>query len=179
MSVRLLPAPITVLAGPEALALPDVQGEMPRERKKRPPIAAPRDDATSVASTPRPKASAPAALLPDVSDPNYYTAREVDVYPVLIAPRDWQALIANRVAWRSGEGLFKLRIDEVGRVAKLVILEPDSLGTAEESLRAAFSAAVFSAARKDGRPVKSEIVVRLNLRRASEPDRPEAPTVTE
>ncbi len=98
----------------------------------------------------------PPTFLPRVADSTYYTAEQIDVYPSLLAPLAFDAVPALL-----GEIVVRLRLDEVGKLTHLAVLQSDSGGAAEEALRAVFSAAKFSAARRNGFPVKSEIVVRV------------------
>ena len=98
-------------------------------------------------------------VLPHVADSTYYTAREIDVYPSLLAPLAFEKVAAAGTIAR--EALVRLRVDELGRLTHFVVLQADPEGASEEALRIAFSAAKFSAARRNGSPVKSEIVVRV------------------
>ncbi|MGH8622626.1 MAG: energy transducer TonB, partial [Burkholderiales bacterium] len=98
-----------------------------------------------------------APVLPQASDPDYYAARDLDDYPRPLAP-----LPIDRPA-RDGAGEVRLEIliDERGVVRDVVFASPAGPGGADEALRAALATTLFLPARKDGRPVRSRIVLSL------------------
>ena len=95
------------------------------------------------------------AALPQAADPSYYTARDLDRYPAPLVP-----FRINRAA---GDGLGEVRleilIDEHGIVQDMIIAGPAAPARGEEGLRAALAATRFLPAQKDGRAVKSRIVL--------------------
>lgn len=123
---------------------------MPSSASRKPPAQLPAREAAQ-----RPPGPA-AASTPDTT---YYLAHQLDVYPALLhsaglggpehAPQD-------RVA---GRVLVMLRIDETGHVDEVSIVKAEPAGDLEDAARIAFATARFSPARKDGRAVKSRVLV--------------------
>lgn len=111
-----------------------------------------------------PDTHAPASALPPTVDPVYYPARQLDVYPALIQPvsLDYPRQAAD--ASVGGRVLLMLQIDETGAVRELSIIETGPARVIEDTLRAAFSEARFSPARKDGRAVKSRVLIGVDYR---------------
>jgi hypothetical protein len=87
--------------------------------------------------------------LPAPADPTIYTAGELDSLPVPVAPLDLASAAPVRL---------ELTIDEYGAVHSIAIAGPRP-GLRERELRAALAATVFVPARKDGRSVRSRIVL--------------------
>lgn len=90
--------------------------------------------------------------------PDYYTAQELDVYPSLRQPLqlDWQDRDAP------GAGLTALvTLDETGAVEQVAILEATVERAAQAAVHGALAVARFSPALKEGRAVKSRIVLRI------------------
>lgn len=93
--------------------------------------------------------------LPAAVDPNYYDARDLDVYP-----RPVVAFDLHRLA--SGRYRFRLLIDEAGRVTAV-----EGEG-AQQALRAALAATRFHPARRGGRAVRSRIELEIGPARAGD-----------
>jgi len=104
--------------------------------------------ATAVAP---PHAEAPEALR--ILDPNYYSALELDVYPHPARPLELERLPG------SGSIRLLLLIDEHGVVTDLSLIEAGAASRLDEALRTALAAARFIPARKNGRAVRSRIVL--------------------
>jgi len=99
------------------------------------------------------------AALPQAADPSYYTARDLDSYPRPLAP-----FRINRAAGDgAGEVRLEILIDEHGIVRDMTIAGPAAPARVEEELRAALAATRFLPARKDGRAVRSRIVLSISL----------------
>lgn len=132
MTVRLAPAPVLV---PEVPA-PEKWGQT----------------RFSASASQQGQKVEPDPVLPDL---NYYPARDLDDYPRPLAP-----LRVDRPAHASaGEVRLELLIDERGVVRDVVFAGPARPGAEEEELRAALAATPFAPARKDGRPVRSRILL--------------------
>jgi len=172
ISVR-LETPVTALAEPQQQDGAKVERETVPGSLRR---ARPADDGArntaGAKTTPssaflekQPKARIPASALPPVSDPEYYPAHQLDVYPALVQPvnLEYSRDAANENV--DGRGLLMLLIDETGSVRELSIIDAGPARVFENSLRAAFSAARFSPARKDGRAVKSRVLIGVDQRR--------------
>ena len=95
------------------------------------------------------------AALPQAADPSYYTARDLDRYPAPLVP-----FRINRAAGDgAGEVRLEILIDELGIVRDMTLAGPAAPPRVEEELRAALAATRFLPAQKDGRAVKSRIVL--------------------
>ncbi len=109
-----------------------------------------------------PDARAPAAALPAVADPLYYPASQLDAYPALIQPVNLDSLRHAAHGNISGRVLLMLLIDESGGVREVSVIEPGPAASFEHALRAAFLEARFFPARKDGRAVKSRVLISVD-----------------
>lgn len=154
MTVRLAPAPVLV---------PDFPVSPPLEKRRVQLPVPPGAGISEGLPGGRPKPSAAGArveapTLPGTPDLNYYPARDLDDYPRPLAP-----LRVDRPA-RAGAGEVRLEllIDERGVVRNVVFAGTARPGAEEEELRAALAAIPFAPARKEGRPVRSRILLGLN-----------------
>jgi protein TonB len=100
-----------------------------------------------------------ALALPQAADPAYYTARDLDSYPRPLAP--------FRIDRAAGEGAGEVRleilIDELGVVRDMTFAWPAVPAPVEEKLRAALATTRFLPAQKDGRAVRSRIVLSVGF----------------
>jgi len=96
-------------------------------------------------------------VLPEVPDTTVYTAADLDSYPRPIVP-----LELGRVSGWSGQLRLELFIDEHGNVVRVTFPEPVAPGAPEAALRELIAGARFAPARKEGRAVKSRIVLSVN-----------------
>jgi TonB family protein len=89
-------------------------------------------------------------------DPRYYPAQDLDVLPV---PRKQIELRRDR----AGQATVRMlaRIDASGRVTSVSVFESDASIVRNAAARQALLRTSFSAARKDGRAVRSEVVIEL------------------
>lgn len=126
-------APMTVRLAPAPLLVPDVPAAAEPDSRPPAPLQAP--------------------------DPIYYPARDLDDYPRPLAP----LRIGQLVRAGAGEVRLELLIDERGVVRDVVFAGPAESRGAEEELRATLVATSFMPARKDGRPVRSRILLSLNF----------------
>ena len=97
--------------------------------------------------------------LPQAADPSYYTARDLDSYPRPLAP----FRIDRAAGDRAGEVRLEILIDERGVVQDIAIAGPAAPARVEEELRAALAATRFLPAQKDGRAVRSRIVLSVSF----------------
>lgn len=169
-----LPLPETTV--PEKIAVPEsVKPPLPEPApptSESTPVPVQKSEAASTApalvttdSQPQPEsAPRPSQALPSVPvmvDPTWYEARQLDVQPkaaAAITPR------YPPDAQRQGiEGSVKLRlrIDEFGAVHEVEVEEGDPPGVFDESALEAFRKGRFIAARKDSRPVRAQILIRV------------------
>lgn len=100
--------------------------------------------------------------LPFVADPTYYPAGQLDVFPSPLAPikLDYPEQAARDNT--GGRLLLLLLIDELGVVDDVAVVEAEPPGIFEEVARAVLRATRFSPARKDGRVVKSRVLIQVS-----------------
>ena len=92
-------------------------------------------------------------------DPRYYLARDLDSYPMPLSP-----LRFGRPAGSSAEDvLLEILVDERGVVRDVIIAAPGKRSRAGEDVRAMLAATPFLPARKDGRFVRSRLLLRVRL----------------
>lgn len=91
-----------------------------------------------------------------VPDPRFYPARELDRYPVPLAPLDLRTATAG-----PGSVRFWLNIDLAGNVVDAVVVDADRSVALTSMAREYLLATRFVPAVKDGRPVKSRVLLEL------------------
>jgi protein TonB len=89
-------------------------------------------------------------------DPVYYAARELDVYPVPLEPLRAQATSETR-----GWVRVLAMVDETGSVTRAEVFDSDPPAILDEAALAAVRSARFSPARKEGRAVRSRVLIEL------------------
>jgi protein TonB len=107
--------------------------------------------------SPEPEGST--ASLPDSV---HYAARDLDVYPQplnRIEPVYAQTALAGKIG---GWVMLLLLIDESGRVTDASVVDAFPLDLFEESALRALAASAYSPAQKNGRAVRSRILVKLD-----------------
>jgi hypothetical protein len=97
----------------------------------------------------------------DAPDPNYYDARDLDVYPQLATALDLPRLSPTAEIDRGV--LLRVQIDEHGAIERIDFVEADPPAKVDV-VRRAFMAVRFIPARRNGRAVKSRILVRVTSR---------------
>lgn len=130
------------------------------------PLAEPEPRKPEVKPEPKPAAAPPPSPstgieLPLIRDPTYYPAKQLDVYPQPLAPIRLhypESAVAERV---NGRLLLLLLIDEYGVVNEASVVESEPPGYFEEAARSVFRAARFAPGMKDGRAVKSRVLVQV------------------
>ena len=99
--------------------------------------------------------------LPLIRDPTYYPAKQLDVYPLPLTEIKFdypESAAAERI---DGRLLMLLLIDEFGVVNEASVVEAHPEGYFEESALSVFRATRFSPAQKQGRPVKSRVLMHV------------------
>jgi protein TonB len=86
---------------------------------------------------------------------------DLDVYPRALTPVQLEYPAHALPERRMGEVSLAVRIDAAGQTQEVRIIEANPPGYFEESAMVAVRAARFAPAQKDGRNVRSEIVLRL------------------
>ncbi|MEX0960582.1 MAG: energy transducer TonB [Burkholderiales bacterium] len=107
-----------------------------------------------------PVAAEPGFALPDLV---YYPASELDVYPVPVSPITISALDSARAAGTSGRIRLWVSIDETGWPAAVEVQDAHPAGLSDAAAIAALRMQRFSPASKDGRPVRSRVLIELQL----------------
>lgn len=130
-----------------------------------------RDELRGVASNPisvRPERSGVAAestdeVTPPISDPTYYPARELDVYPMPLARLRFEYPDVAARDQVSGKVQVMLLINEAGVTDDVSIVSAEPAGYFEDAAREVFKGVRFSPARKDGRAVKSRVLINVEF----------------
>lgn len=108
-------------------------------------------------------AAPPSALVqPPTVDLTYYSARELDVYPAPRAPLRFEHPERAARERVGGSVRIMLLLDEAGTVDGVSVVTAEPPGYFEDKVRAVFAAARFFPARKDGRAVKSRVLINVS-----------------
>ena len=114
-----------------------------------------------VAATRAPAHSSAALELPLLPDTTWYAARQLDVFPRALTAVEPAYPEPASAADVGGEVTLLLRIDEHGTVHEVAVVEAQPPGYFEDAAVAALRAARFEPALKDGRAVRSRILVKV------------------
>lgn len=168
--VRASPVIAARLAVPSAPA----RDEPPLERappveplQPQPPVARARGPFAGAPQTAKiepdpgssPRSSTGMANAPDAT---YYAARELDVYPALASTLDLRALPAPAAADLRARAALLVLIDAHGAVDEVKIVEAGPGSDFEAQARQALLAARFTPALKNGRAVRSRLLIRID-----------------
>ncbi len=153
-------------AQPPARILPVMMrpGLSPPTAQPQPISESPGSAAEDGHLTPSHAVETPSVLL---ADPVHYAARDLDIFPRTkspIAPAFPNAAIA---AGNSGFVTLHVLIDEAGRVVRADVVDAAPDGMFEEAAQRAITEAAFYPAQKDGRIVRSRVLVRIEFDPAS------------
>lgn len=150
---------------PDEPAATPIAPQEPRTEKPATPEAqskpAPKPIEQPAAKAP----SSPSAGIevPLIRDPVYYPVRQLDVYPqpvAMIQPKCPETAIAQKI---NGRVQLLVLIDEFGIVNEASIAEAQPAGVFDEAAIQAFRIARFIPAQKQGNPVKSRVLLRVNF----------------
>jgi periplasmic protein TonB len=135
---------------PPALAMP-----LPAPAVEQP--VAPAETRSQELIAELPGDESPALEVPDLA---FHPASELDVYPLIK-----ETVIAQLPEAAAVRGVLTLllMIDEFGRVNDARLLDSEPEGQYDEAVLQAYARAIFSPAQMDGRPVRSRIVVRVDV----------------
>jgi protein TonB len=125
--------------------------------------AAQRHSALSPATALQPAAYTPppSAAVPFVRDTTWYPARQLDVFPrALATPRPVYPAEAGAA---EGEVTLLVMVDDVGGVHEVSVVEATPPGVFDRAAMQAFETLRFEPAMKDGRAVRSRILVRVSF----------------
>jgi hypothetical protein len=120
------------------------------------PNAHARIERNARAQTVRPK---PGDGITQSPDTIYYTIRQLDIYPVPVEPLRLDRV--THAAPRDARAVVELHISERGRVDAAKVIEAHPPGDFGDELRATFLAIRFMPAVRDGRAVRSRVLVRI------------------
>jgi len=144
----------------EPLTVPAVDtADLPQERPKTEwprsvsvPDARPAQPAASAITEVQPAASSGS----NIPDPRFYPARELDRYPLPLAPLDLRGM-----GGRPGHARVWVGIDLSGNVVDVALVDADPSGVLQRQLREQLLAVQFMPGIKDERPVRSRILLEL------------------
>lgn len=161
LTVRVLPQMEQPRAETAAPKVPEVE-----ERREAPRPSAPAErkpaalaDAPQAAPSEPPRAAGP---LPEGPDLTYYPAKQLDVYPALSAPLDLRYRGKAADAGVTGRALLLVLIDEIGSVRDVSVVEAEPANTFEDDAKRALQSARFSPAYRNGRTVRSRVLIEVN-----------------
>lgn len=134
------------------VAVPDAPASVARQDSE--PVSLAADVLENVAAEPDPSAS-------NLPDTVHYPAKELDVYPRLLGPLviDYPEVAGQQ----AGRVTLLLLVDESGRVTSATVIDAQPEGMHEDAVTRAYSGAAFSPARKQGRAVRSRILVAVEI----------------
>ncbi len=143
------------------------QSESVPSRAPEPSPASPvPPEARSAPVEPTPAAQRDSGLpsLPIDIDTNWYLARQVDVHPKAIGKIE--PAYPEEAKRGNIEGTLKLmlKIDDLGRVQSVEVVEAMPPGVFDAAAVAAFASARFQPALKDGRPVRYQAYMRVDFK---------------
>ena len=108
-------------------------------------------------------AASDATAIPTIPDPVHYPARDLDIYPHALNPIRPVYPQAAREAQVAGSVTLLVLIDEAGRVLGTSVADAEPGGVFEQVAQQALANSTFYPAQKDGRTVRSRILVKLEF----------------
>jgi protein TonB len=152
--------------------VPDASPRAPEALPPREPIVRATPPAEPAPSKPAP---GPRAVVPhaardvraesaaiEAPDSTYYAAKQLDVYPALVRPLDLRYGGKAAADGVSGRALLLVMIDESGTVRDVSVVEAEPGDYFEDDAKRAFMSARFSPAYRNGRAVRSRVLVQVN-----------------
>ena len=133
-------------------------------------VSLPREVIPGLSEKPDPEPSSPVEnvslaipALPEVPDLIHYAAKDLDIYPQLrgaLNPDYPESAFAQKIA---GTVTLLVLVDEAGRVTETAVVDAVPEGLFDDSAQQALSRAAFIPAQRDGRIVRSRILVSVNF----------------
>ncbi|MBI1395592.1 MAG: TonB family protein [Betaproteobacteria bacterium] len=117
----------------------------------------------SLALRPAPERDGPAVEVPQVSDPEFYPARALDVLPRPVGEITLHYPDAAATGGVSGTVTLLLKIDELGMVVDASVISADPPGYFEQAAIDSFRGTLFHPGRKNGRAVRSRLPVEVTF----------------
>ena len=169
LNARLLPEP-AVLKRPILAGRVTQQHPIPPAQPQIASLPEPIETPVPAAQTPpdQDRSPEPEVSTASLPDPVHYAAGELDVYPQplnRVEPVYPQTALAGEIG---GSVTLLLLIDEYGRVTDVSVIDASPQDGFEESALRALAAAAYSPAQKNGRAVRSRILVKVNYDPAAE-----------
>ena len=96
-------------------------------------------------------------------DPVHYEARELDVYPRTLRPITPTYPVSARDAQLAGSVTLMVMIDEGGRVVSASVLDAEPEGVFDQAARDAVAEIAFYPAQRNGRTVRSQILIKVEF----------------
>ena len=152
LEVRVTPARIE--ASPEPVAV--VERPLPSPEPRA--MAVPRTARAPVSADDKSDQRPTGSSVTDTPDLTYYGARQLDVYPSLASELDLNAGESGV----SGSALLLVLIDATGAVHDVSVVEAELPRHFEAEAKRAFLAARFTPAYRNGRAVRSRLLVQVN-----------------
>jgi len=100
--------------------------------------------------------------LPEAPDLTYYPAKQLDVYPRLSTQLDLHYRGKAAADNVTGRALLLVMIDEIGSVNDVSVVEAEPASYFEDDARRAFLNARFTPAYRNGRAVRSRVLIEVN-----------------
>jgi periplasmic protein TonB len=98
----------------------------------------------------------------EIPDPSYYSARQLDVYPTLVSGLDLRPAVDAVSADADAYVLLLVLIDATGVVNEVSVVEARPLGRFDDAARHALQSARFRPAVRQGRAVKSRVLIHVS-----------------
>lgn len=157
------PAPIQQHATPAAtVEQAPVQNTEITAKTDAPIPPAPRDEPAMAIG--KPPVETPAITLPSPVDTTWYLARQVDRHPRAIGSIEPKYPELARQKGYEGSLKLMVRIDDLGQVRDVEVVEAKPPGVFDQAAVEAFRNARFRPAMKDGRPVRYEAYMRVEFK---------------
>ena len=104
--------------------------------------------------------NAPHSTIPDLV---HYPAKDLDIYPQVLKRITPDFPQSARDAQVAGSVTLLVLIDEAGRVVGLSVMDAAPEGVFEQAAQRALENTAFYPAQKDGRPVRSRILIKVEF----------------
>jgi periplasmic protein TonB len=170
-----LPAPVRMAAvsgSPEEFAVPESPKPIPSPPAQplaaaQPPaperVPAPAQPVDTPAAAPETSTFGPALEMPQIEDPEFYPARQLDVVPRPLGDIALRYPETAADQELSGRVVLLILIDELGMVVEASVISADPPGVFEEAAMESFRDVMFSPAQRHGRAVKSRLPVEVTF----------------
>lgn len=161
LSVRIVAEPKSPTIDPlpkERAPSPDPRDPAPNSSARVKPTSSP----PKTTAAPQPAPAGASGALPEGPDLTFYPAKQLDVYPTLSTDLDLAALGKAAGAAASGRAQLLVLIDEVGIVRDVSVVEAHPAHYVEDDAKRVFMAARFTPAYRNGRAVRSRVLIEVN-----------------